>query len=73
MNGYNFELGLLSPPGSAAAEFVTTSSGMNYTSVMATLAKGQLISECLFDFFKFSKETKKNLMPQNLKSGQIIK
>ena len=52
MNGYNFELGLLSPPGSAAAEFVTTSSGMNYTSVMATLAKGQLISECPFDFTK---------------------
>ena len=74
MNGYNFELGLLSPPGSAAAEFVTTSSGMNYTSVMATLAKGHLISECLFDFLKFSKnKTKKNLMPQNLKSGQIIK
>ena len=73
MNGYNFELGLLSPPGSAAAEFVTTSSGMNYTSVMATLAKGQLISECLFDFFKFSKKTKKNMMLQNLKSGQIIK
>jgi hypothetical protein len=45
MNGYNFELGLLSPPGSAAAEFVTTSSGMNYTSVMATLAKA--ITICL--------------------------
>ena len=73
MNGYNFELGLLSPPGSAAAEFVTTSSGMNYTSVMATLAKGQLISECLLDFLNFTKKTKKNMMLQNLKSGQIIK
>ena len=38
--------------------------------------KGQLISECLFDFFKFSKKTtKKNwqILPQNLKSGHIIK
>ena len=26
-----------------------------------TNAKGQLISECLFDFLKFSKKTKKNL------------
>ena len=38
--------------------------------------KGQLISECLFDFFKFSKKPTKNLtkfVPQNLKSGQIMK
>ena len=45
MTGYNFELGLLSPPGSAAAELVSPSSGMNYASVMATLAKA--ITICL--------------------------
>ena len=28
---------------------------------MALLLKGQLISECLFDFFKFSKKPTKNL------------
>ena len=44
-SGYNFELGLLSPPGSAAAESVNASSGMNYASVMATLAKA--ITICL--------------------------
>ena len=36
--------------------------------------KGQLISGCLFDFFKFSKKTNKKFdkfLPQNLKSGQI--
>ena len=34
--------------------------------------KGQLISGCLFDFFKFSKKTNKKFdkfLPQNLKSG----
>jgi len=46
MNGYNFELGILSPPGSAAAELVTSAtSGMNFVSVMATLAKA--ITICL--------------------------
>jgi len=45
MNSYNFELGILSPPGSAAAELVTPSGGMNYVSVMATLAKA--ITICL--------------------------
>ena len=29
--------------------------------VKPSLAKGQLISECLFDFFKFSKKPTKNL------------
>ena len=39
-------------------------------------AKGQLISECLFDFFKFSKRNNEKFdkfLPQNIKSGQIIK
>ncbi len=44
-NAYNFELGLLSPPGSAAAESISSTSGMNYASVMATLAKA--ITICL--------------------------
>lgn len=45
-NCHNFELGLLSPPGSAAAESISgVNSGMNYASVMATLAKG--ITICL--------------------------
>ena len=43
--------------------------------------KGQLISECLFDFFKFSEKPTKNqicekfdkFLPQNVKIGQIIK
>ena len=38
--------------------------------------KGQLISECLFDFFKFSKKNNEKIdkfLPQNLKSGHIIK
>ena len=38
--------------------------------------KGQLISECLFDFFRFSKKTNKNLTnfcPRIYKSGQSIK
>ena len=38
--------------------------------------KGQLISECLFDFFKiFPKNNEKfdKFLPKNLKSGQIIK
>ena len=38
--------------------------------------KGQIISDCLFDVFKFPKKPTKNLTnfcPQNLKSGQIIK
>ena len=41
-----------------------------------SLAKGQLISECLFDFFLIFQKTKKKFdkfLPQNLKSGQIIK
>lgn len=44
-NCHNFELGVLSPPGSAAAESISANSGMNYASVMATLAKG--ITICL--------------------------
>lgn len=46
-NGYNQELGLLSPPGSVAAESSTNvgGGGMNYASVMATLAKA--ITICL--------------------------
>ena len=37
--------------------------------------KGQIISECLFDFFEFSKTNEKfdKFLPKNLKSGQIIK
>ena len=42
LNSHNFELGLLSPPGSVAAECSGT---MNYASVMATLAKA--INICL--------------------------
>ena len=45
INSYNFEIGRLSVSGLAAAETVTTSSGMNYTSVMTTLAKA--ITICL--------------------------
>ena len=48
INGYNFEIGRLSTPELATTETVTTFSGMNYTSMMATLAKGQIISECPF-------------------------
>ena len=36
--------------------------------------KGQLISECLFDFFLMFQKTNKKFdkfLPQNLKSGQI--
>ena len=66
INDYNFEIGRLSLPELATAETVTTSSGMNYTSVMTTLAKGQIISDCLFlppkKFDKF-----------HLKSGKIKK
>ena len=42
LNSHNAELGLLSPPGSVAAECSGT---MNYASVMATLAKA--IAICL--------------------------
>ena len=47
VNGYSLELGLLSPPGSAAAESINsyTTTGVNYASVMATLAKA--ITICL--------------------------
>ena len=45
INDYNFEIGRLSMPELATAETVTTSSGMNYTSVMTTLAKA--ITICL--------------------------
>ena len=34
--------------------------------------KGQLISECLFDFPKQTNEKFDKFLPQNLKSGQII-
>ena len=39
-------------------------------------AKGQLILECLWFFYKFSKKMNEKFdkfLPQNLKSGQIIK
>ena len=36
------------------------------------MAKGQLISECLFDVQKTNKKFDK-FLPENLKSGQIIK
>ena len=36
-------------------------------------AKGQLISECLFDFFKKINNKFDKFLPQNRKSGQIIK
>ena len=38
-------------------------------------AKGQLISECLFDFLNFPKKHQKvdKFLPKNLKSGQINK
>ena len=37
--------------------------------------KGQIISECLFDFLNFPKKQPKfdKFVPQNLKCGQIIK
>ena len=38
--------------------------------------KGQLISECLFDFLNFPKKNTEKFdkfLPKNLKSGQIIK
>ena len=44
-NCYSLELGLLSPPGSAAAESLSKTTGVNYASVMATLAKA--ITICL--------------------------
>ena len=54
----------------------------NFIQIIYTVGKGQLISECLFDFFKFSKKPTKNLTKgnrilrygcqKNLKSGQII-
>ena len=39
------------------------------------MTKGQLISECLFDFLNFPKNNEKfdKFLPQNLKSGQINK
>ena len=39
------------------------------------ISKGQLISERLFDFFKFSKKNEKydKFLPKNLSSDQIIK
>ena len=42
---------------------------------MSTAVKGQIISECLFDVFKFSKKPTKNLTNfcPGSKSGQIIK
>ena len=45
INDCNFEIGLLSVPKLVADETVTTSSGMNYTSVMTNLAKA--ITICL--------------------------
>lgn len=47
MHSCNFELGLLSPPGSVASESVSAYqlSGMNYGSVMATLAKAIAICQ----------------------------
>ena len=45
INSYSLELGLLSPPGSAAAESLSKTTGVNYASVMATLAKA--ITICL--------------------------
>ena len=44
--------------------------------VKQDFGKGQLISECLFDFLRFSKKTNEKVdkfLPQNLQSGQIIK
>ena len=39
------------------------------------IAKGQIISECLFDFLNFPKSNEKfdKFLPHNLKGGQIIK
>ena len=45
INDYNFEICRLSLPELATVKTVTTSSGMNYTSVMTTLAKA--ITICL--------------------------
>ena len=44
--------------------------------VKKRLTKGQIISECLYNVFKFSKKNNKKFdkfLPQNRKSGQIIK
>jgi hypothetical protein len=60
INGHNFEIGHLSLPKLAAAETVTTSSGINYPSVMTTLA--QAVTICLAEkavaedrFLKYTK------------------
>ena len=39
------------------------------------IAKGQIISECLFDFLNFPKSNEKfdKFLPKDLKSGQIIR
>ena len=43
--------------------------------ILTARAKGQLISECLFDVLNFQKNPKKfdKFLPKNLKSGQINK
>ena len=63
VNGYSLELGLLSPPGSVAAESISKTTGVNYASVMATLAKA--ITICLAEksvaeekFEKYNEVTK---------------
>ena len=43
---------------------------------LTMLIKGQIISECLFDVFQFSKKNNKKFekfLPKYLKSGQVIK
>ena len=45
---------------------------VNNIAILKLIHKGQIISECLFDVFQFSKKFDK-FLPKNLKSGQIIK
>ena len=48
-----------------------------YLEIVSGWCKGQLISECILDFFKYSKKTNEKFdkftAAQNLKSGHIIK
>ena len=52
---------------------VVTDNSLNYSKI--AYFRGQIASDCLFDFLNFPKSTEKfdKFLPKDLKSGQIIR
>ena len=82
--GYIFSESLSAHKYNVHSNFVCEMCGMSYTNrgnynehmINKHNAKGQLISECIFDVLNFPKKTMQKFdkfLPKNLKSGQIIR